>query len=393
MEVIMKANGCIEKNEYTYNSSKEEKIENEDAVLEISSESENVYPMNHIKVNKNFYSVFELKRKQDRDEKRIILDSDFQRESVWKIMQKIELVESVLMGLPLPVFYFNEDKTGRLIVIDGRQRLTALFEFMNNDFALKNLRVLPDLNGCKFNDLSTVNQSRIEDYQIQANVIQPPTPDKIQFDIFERVNRTGTILNKQEIRNALYQGKATQLLKEITQMEEFTLATGDSFKKDVRMKGRYLIIRFLALEVYLSEELVDDTGKKYEYKNDIDDLLGRTMDYINQCDEDRVKRLKELTVNCLEKSHFYLGKDGFRLIKSGERKTPINMNIFECFMHFMKSMPKHCEEIKDVVRERLEQVLQETDFLQTIAQHRDSWSQIKKRFTMLDDIAKEITKT
>lgn len=180
--------------------------------LEVSNtDEEMIYPIHELKVDKGFYSVFELKRKYDSNTKRIILDSEFQREDVWRRDRKAELIESILMGLPLPIFYFNQDKYGRLVVIDGRQRLTALFRFMDNEFPLTKLKVLSDLNGKRFHELPPLLQGKIEDYQIQAHVILPPTPDRLKFDIFDRVNRGGMSLNKQEIRNALYQGKATKL--------------------------------------------------------------------------------------------------------------------------------------------------------------------------------------
>ncbi|MDE6054534.1 MAG: DUF262 domain-containing protein, partial [Lachnospiraceae bacterium] len=186
--------------------------ENENIIIENQNELEiewqeeaQIYPMDGIKVDKGFYTVFELKRRFDSKEKRIILDSEFQREDVWKYDRKSELIESVLMGLPLPIFYFNQDKYGKIIVVDGRQRLTALFEYMNDTYPLIKLKILPQLNNLKFSQLPPHLAGRLEDYQIQAHVIQPPTPDRIKFDIFDRVNRAGTQLNKQEIRNALYQ--------------------------------------------------------------------------------------------------------------------------------------------------------------------------------------------
>ena len=135
-----------------------------------------VYPMNNIRIEKRFYSVFELKKQYD-DGKKVVLDSEFQRAVVWSRNQKAAVIESVLMGLPIPAFYFNEDKFGRLIVIDGRQRLTALFEFLDDGFELRRLNVMPELNGKRFSDLSSVQKAKIEDYQIIANVIQPPTPE------------------------------------------------------------------------------------------------------------------------------------------------------------------------------------------------------------------------
>ena len=79
-------------------------LDNQNEEMDINGrEDEQIYPMNGIKVDKGFYTIFELKRKFDSSEKRIILDSDFQREEVWNLQRKIELVESVLMGLPLPI--------------------------------------------------------------------------------------------------------------------------------------------------------------------------------------------------------------------------------------------------------------------------------------------------
>ena len=373
---------------YTGKDDKEALIENEDE-LDATFKSESVYPMNYIKVEKGFYTVFELKRKFDSENKKIILDSDFQREAVWDIFQKSELIESILMGLPLPIFYFNEDKKGRLIVIDGRQRLTALFEYLDNKFSLGKLKVLPEFFRKRFSDLDIIYQSIIEDYQIQAHVIPPATPDRIKFDIFDRVNRAGTQLNKQEIRNALYQGKSTKLLISLSKTEEFSAATDKAFSKNTRMKDRYIILRYLAFSLYFDKELVDD-GHNYEYKNDIDDLLGRAMDYLNCCNDEEINIIKNSTIECLKKVYYYLGGNGFRLITDG-RKSPINMNIFECLMYLMTKLPLDNSKIKNNVKSSVIRMLNDDEFLDSIGDHRDNWVKIERRFKMADKIAEEVT--
>ena len=97
-------------------------VEHEEELDVKNQEDERIYPMNGIKIDKGFYTLFELNRRFNASPKRVILDSDFQREDVWHPEDKAELVESVLMGLPLPIFYFSQDKYGNLIVVDGRQR-------------------------------------------------------------------------------------------------------------------------------------------------------------------------------------------------------------------------------------------------------------------------------
>lgn len=345
-----------------------------------------VYPMDNIRIEKRFYSVFELKRRYDGGNK-VVLDSDFQRETVWKETQKAELIESVLMGLPIPVFYFNEDKYGHLIVIDGRQRLTALFEFLDDGFGLRRLKIMPELKGKRFSELSNVHKAKIEDYQIQANVIQPPTPDRIMFDIFERVNRAGTKLNQQEMRNALYQGNATRLLKKLAESEEFELATGKALKSDTRMKGKHFLNRFLAFYLYFNGKLQDTEGKAYKYRGDIDELLGLTLEYINELPQKKIDRLERITKEALKKSYYYLGGDAFRR-QGGEKRAPINMNLFESIVYAMTFVSGIDAGRREIVKKYIGQMLESDSFLGSIGNHRDGVKKVTERFKMAGEIRK-----
>ena len=363
-------------------------LDNQNEEMDINGrEDEQIYPMNGIKVDKGFYTIFELKRKFDSSEKRIILDSDFQREEVWNLQRKIELVESVLMGLPLPIFYFNQDKYGRLIVVDGRQRLTALFEYMDDKFSLNKLKILPQMDGLKFSDLTPIMASRIEDYQLQAHVILPPTPDRIKFDIFDRVNRGGVQLNKQEIRNALYQGQATKLLNRLVKSQAFVQATGNAFQKEKRMKDKYLINRFIAVWFYRQGLIFEDDRSPYIYKDDIDELLGKGLDCLNHMAEDELKQVKTLVLTTLEKSYYYLGGDAFRLMKDG-RRTPINMNVFETTMYALMYIPEKNPLIKGAVKEKMVTFFEMPKFRENIGNHRDSAAKLKWRLDQAEKIGK-----
>ena len=180
-------------------------IENTEELDELKYSGEEEKPLfESVRVSKKDFSIYELYRKYQKGQ--LILEVSFQRKAVWETKQKYELIESILMGLPLPIFYFKQQDNATYVVVDGKQRLSALFDYLDNKFALKSLRILQFLNGKKFKDLTGelgIYQSQLEDYQIYSHVILPPTPDKILFDIFDRVNRGGTLLNKQEIRKAL----------------------------------------------------------------------------------------------------------------------------------------------------------------------------------------------
>lgn len=362
-------------------------VEHDDELDIKEHEEEKVYPMSGIKVDKGFYSLFELKRRYDAEPKRIILDSDFQREDIWRRENKAELVESVLMGLPLPIFYFNQDKYGNLIVVDGRQRLTAMFSYMNDDYELNNLKILPLLNNRKFSDLSPVQKTQIEDFQIQAHVIMPPTPDRIKFDIFDRVNRGGMRLNRQEMRNALYQGEATRLIKRLAESEEFSIATGKAFLHENRMKDKYILTRFITFYLYQRGMLHDENDVAYVYRDDIDEFLGIGMDTLNHMDKSAISEIETMVLDCLKKSYYYLGEDGFRL-SGGERRSPINMNVFETVMNVMLYLPGEKECPMEQVRDAVHKLTDTGEFRRNIGNHRDSAQRLKWRLNQSESIGR-----
>jgi uncharacterized protein with ParB-like and HNH nuclease domain len=364
---------------------KEDIMEIEGIEGSINVESQNIetslneiYPAN-VKVSRDVFSVYELKRKFDERET-VKLDPDFQREDVWKRKQQSELIESILMGIPLPVMYFAEDKYGNLQVIDGRQRLTALFKFLDNDFNISSSPVLTHLKGKKFKELDQKEQIKLEDYQLIVYIIKPQTPDRIKFDIFDRVNRGGTQLNKQEMRNALYQGKSTVLLKELSQEQIFKKATGNAINSK-RMKDRYLIIRFLGFYLYFEKQI------NVEYKSDIDDFLGKIMEYINNLDDDLVVKFKKIFIKSMKNSFDILGENAFR-IPNSNRKRPINMALFESLSYLMSF--DIVQKYPDEVKRKINLLFKDQEFLNSLTERIDSSKSVEVRFSKMKNILKEL---
>ena len=351
--------------------------------LELDKKKE-MYPIDALKLDKTFYSVFELKRKRDKEI--IKLNPEFQRNDVWKKPQKIELVESVLMGLPLPIFYFNRDKNGKLIVVDGRQRLTALFSYMEDEFRLEDLKVLSQDFEKKFSELPQIYQSKIEDFQLIAYEITPETPESVLYNIFDRVNRGGTSLNKQEIRNALYQGKSTKLLNEIVKSDLFKTATGKGLEKDNRQKAQYILLRFIAFYLQHKEQITDIKGNIYKYK-DIDNFLSRTMEVINEYDDIGYNSLRDKVIYTLNNCKNYTDENIFRLIINGQ-KSPINMNVFETIMYIMSFLSDNLD--RKTVFEKINNLKNSQQFRENIGNHRDAESNVNERFSMADKIIKEL---
>lgn len=299
------------------------KLENEHS-LEASSDE--VYPNAVIKINRDQYSTFEIKRMVEETQD-LRLDPKFQRHNVWTNEQKRELIESLLMGIPIPVIYVFENEQGIKQMVDGRQRVSAIIEFMNNGFALDGLKMLPDFNGKKFNDLAPIYRSKLERYQLFVYVIEPPTPERVKYDIFDRVNRGGTQLNNQEMRNALYYGQATELLASLAVSTAFLQATGRAIKSK-RMRDQYVILRFVAFYLWRQGKL------GIEYKSNMDEFLAHTMKWLNDAKKPELTEISAAFELAMQRAYDYLGEDGFRFDMTNINRRPINMALFEALAYF-----------------------------------------------------------
>ena len=197
-------------------------------------------------------------------DKDIDLAPDFQRGNVWKPQQKCRLIESILLRIPLPAFYFSSSEEGTMQVVDGIQRLSAIRDFAGDEYPLESLEYLSgELEGKRFRDLTGTHWvRRFNNTQILANVIDPQTPDQVKFDIFKRINTGGSPLNAQEIRHCMSGNMSRDFLKECTSLASFTQATGGSLKNQVRMVDREVVLRFCAFRLfgvmeYGSNETID----------------------------------------------------------------------------------------------------------------------------------------
>ena len=214
-----------------------EPIKEEETPLDLPQEKRRVYS------DKNDRSIFELYRRYQRGD--LNLDPEFQRNYVWDDKRASLLVESVLLEIPIPVIYLAEEIDGRFTIIDGQQRLRSFFRFINNDFKLKNLRVLSDYEGKFFKTLDKDNQIKVEDATLRTIEIRKETNPNVKFEIFERLNVGSVKLNDQELRNCIYRGKYNNLIKELSENKDFLTLLGlDEAQK--RMQQREMVLHYLA---------------------------------------------------------------------------------------------------------------------------------------------------
>ncbi|NDV60253.1 DUF262 domain-containing protein [Bacteroides sp. 519] len=351
--------------------------------LDITEEG-SIYPNTEVRVEKAQYSILHLQTLCEK-RKELIIAPNFQRNEVWKTKQASELIESILMGIPIPLMYLFEAKDGKKQVVDGRQRITAILDFMNNKLRLENLKILNGLNKKYFSDLEPKLQGIFEDYQLSFYIIQPPTPERIKYDIFDRVNRGGTKLNNQEMRNALYQGKATELIDAICESEEFKIAT-DYGVNPARMRDRYIVLRAIAFYFLFDGTLkhADVGGQPIEYKSDIDDFLAKVMIYINEKkSNDEIESLKDLVLGVLRDIHLILGNNAFRFeSKGGNKRRPINMPLFESLIYLFLYEWDMTD--KEYIRNEINKLKRKFDLSGLFSNTIDSTNSVEYRFGEID---------
>lgn len=255
--------------------------------------------------------------------KEIDLDTEFQRKrSLWNDTVKSQLIESLMIQLPIPPMYFDARDANKWKIIDGLQRLCTLNEFLlEKKWRLTNLEYLPDYNNCSMDDLPRIYQRRIEEGQLAFYLILPETPEEVKYSLFKRINTPGLKLESQEIRHALFQGKATKLLKELAETELFRKATGNDVPSS-RMQDREMVLRYLALH-YLGPN---------EYKNcSIDEYLNKAMVFLNEQDDNFIEQCKDLYFESLECVYRIFGRYSFRRISKIKEQDikPINTALFE----------------------------------------------------------------
>ena len=342
-------------------------------------------PIGEVRVTKKDYSVYELYRKYKKEHQKLYLDVSFQRNRVWTNRQKNELIESILLGLPLPIFYFKQESDASLSVIDGKQRLSAIFSFINDEYKLKGLKILKFINGKKYSDLIdefAVYQTQLEDYQLYSHVIMPPTPDRYIFEIFGRVNKAGTKLNKQEIRNAMYHGPGMELIKRLAESDVFERTTGISFKKDKRMKNQYMLTRFISFYFLRNEMLMREVNGKYityVYDGQMDYLLEKGIRRLNAFSTDDLLKFEEVIIRALELADKTLGRRAFR--RYAIDSNPLNQILFEIEMYcFTKSIEENCLQNNTDIAGRLIRAAKDKKFNEYLDRSRDNKSDVNNRF-------------
>jgi hypothetical protein len=332
-----------------------------------------------IDIGEDPFSIFEYLRRLEKG--KIIIQPDFQRNQIWNDKQKSRFIESVILNFPLPPIYLNETKESTYIVIDGLQRTTALQQFYKDEFALTDLEALPKYNGLIFSDLPDNLQSKFEDKKLTVFTLKPSTPMVVIYDLFNRINTGGTQLNRQEVRNCIFIGKSTQLLKELSQEEYFKQAINWGVK-DSRMKDREVILRYLAF-------------RWFDYKTDyidMSDFVESAMKKINKCDDEKIKQMKVDFQSAMELSYEIWGKENFRIPTIYTRGT-INTAILESVCNYLTSKSKaYITKNKNTIKKNFNKLISDFTYFEAVSQSTGNKAKVLDRFRLAHEILNKGTK-
>lgn len=333
----------------------------------------------------------------------IDLAPEFQRDYVWKQKQRTRLIESILLGIPLPAFYFNQTSLGTYQVVDGVQRLSTISAFMTGHHILSagDLEYLRDLDGISYENLDSAVLRRFRSTQIVVHVIEPQTPDEVKFEIFNRVNTLGSPLSSQEIRHAMGKKRSRDFLNDLISSEIFDRATeqyfwirkdGELVRDSRRMTDRELALRYCAFLKFSPED--------YRRHPSLDRYLIGFLKKIDDpshegyLSDSELVQLKANFENSMNIASALLGKAAFRRWPvSASRRGPINRAVFESqAIAFADYDLKELLPYKDNITSELRKAFSSRDYLESVTVSTGSLARITHRLSETRKLIEAIIK-
>lgn len=343
-----------------------------------------------VNISQRPMNVYNLMERLENHE--INMTPGFQRHRVWTKEQQSRLIESLMLKIPIPTFYFNAVDEGEWIVIDGLQRMTAFHDFLvgkENEEGIRvkedfcGLEYMADFNGKTFDDLPRQYIRRIKETPIVAYFVEKGTPDGIVYNIFERINTGGVKLEKQEIRHAMYGGSATDLLQRLAESETFIQATQHAVSSE-RMEDREYINRFIAFT---------ELDYMNEYEGNVDDFLRKALKTVNQYSDKDIARIEQTFYRVMQGCIDIFGKYAFRKYNNDTmRRGPVNKALFEAWGVVLAQLTQ--DKIDVLVKNREELLIKLGDRMFdnefNLALKGGKLSALKRRIEIVGEIVEEV---
>jgi hypothetical protein len=303
---------------------------------------------------------------------------EFQRGFVWKQVQASKLIESFLVGLPVPaVFLHTVRKSQKYFVIDGQQRLKSIFYFFEGYFGapeddkrtvfrLAGLSEKSRFNLKTYKDLEEQDQRRFRNCVLRSFIVQQldPNDDTSMYHIFERLNTGGTLLTNQEVRNCIYHGTLIPFLSEINNYIAWRTILGKP-TPDTRQKDIELIIRFFAMR---------DIGA---YEKPLKDFLSKYMNKNRDASDEALKKARDVFSQTCDRVISLLGNKPFHI------RTGLNAAVFDSVM---TTISKNLSVLPADLNDRYKTLLADPAFNLATQQHTTDNDRVRMRFRKAAEI-------
>ena len=258
----------------------------------------------------------------------IDLKPEYQRRYRWNDIRQSKLIESFLMNVPVPPIFLNEDDIGMYSVIDGKQRLISIHNFLIDKLKLKGLEVFAKLNGKYYSTLQQKFQRIIKTRAIlRAIIILRQSDDDIKYKVFQRLNTGGVSLNAQEIRNSAYPGPLNDLILKLSENSIFQKLLGVLNKEEStiyqEMKDVEFVLRFFTFF----------ENPNY-FSGDISQKMSEYMHKNQRMDSSKLENLKSKFNSTIRIVDKLFGDDAFKRWRSGTQswKKKITAPLFDAVM-------------------------------------------------------------
>ena len=292
-----------------------------------------------------------------------IVIPDFQRNYVWNQTQASRLIESFLLGLPVPqVFLYRDRSESKLTVIDGYQRLGTIARFYAGDFPLRGVNSL--WNARSYGDLVEGDRLELDNAILRAIVIRQIRPDDVSsiYQIFCRLNIGGTQLNDMEIRRAVFPGKANGFLSKLNETPEWRLLIGAP-EPDRRFRDIELILRILAL-----------AENWQSYSKPMKTFITKYMKVLDEANAEKIGELERRFVKACAVAFAKLGEKPFHL------RGRLNLAALDSIMAGLVKLDVYC---KPDIRSGYDGLLVDETFIEAVTHSTSDNAVVRRRFEMV----------
>lgn len=346
-------------------------LNDNDLDIEDENDSEDAYHEYNLT---SYPTDFTLAVLYDQWQSEDIVVPDYQRGYVWNINQASKLIESFLIGLPIPQVFLYVDDDHKLLVIDGQQRITSIAYFLNGYFGeeeggskkvfrLTGLSEQSPFKGQSFNDLDASVQRKLRGAPLRAiNIrqLRPEEDNSSVYQIFERLNTGGTPLKTQEIRNAVFRGPLNELLKSFNELKDWRTLIGKS-SPDKHMRDVELLLRVFALTYF-----------REHYDGKMKSFLNKTMRKNKNANSENARKFEKLFPATVAQLAAKLPTDPFR------RRGPINSAMLEAVLCAALTHP--AATTQNTLTNSFQALIKDEDFLLAISQATNAVDRVQTRY-------------